>query len=152
MRLRNTVSFTNTQLLPTFDYTVTLLNRIKAQDSITKRDVWHTTVVRNCFFEVTTVRQAQGNNVSMGGAYKCLIPKQENYLPYHLWVKSPDNNLTFSEGDYIIRGELAEDEIVTPESVVKIVRQHKPDAFQIRTFTDRTGTIELAEHYDVEGV
>ena len=152
MRLNNRISFKEWQLLPTFDYTVTVLNRLKGADSALKQDVWYATVIDNCDFTQIVVRNVNGNVVSVGGTYRCLVPNQDNYMPYNKWKKSPDGNLTFSEGDYIIKGTLSEDEIPTPNTIQKIFQAHRPEAFQIKTFSDNTGTIELAEHYQLEGV
>lgn len=152
MRLNNRISFKDNQLLPTFDYTVTVLNKLSGKDSVTKQDVWYATVIENCDFSVSVERSVNGNVVSVGGVFKCLIPKQANYLPYNKWKANTDGNLTFSVGDYIIKGTLAEDEIPTPNTIQEIIRTHKPNAFQIKSFADRTGTIELAEHYELEGV
>lgn len=152
MRMNNRISFKSGQLLPTFDYTITVINRLKGQHSATKQDVWYATVIHNCDFTVSVERAVNGNVVSVGGVYKCLIPKQSNYLPYNEWKSNPDGNLTFSEGDYIIKGTLAEDELPTPNTIQKIFQAHRPDAFQVKMFSDRTGTIELAEHYELEGV
>lgn len=152
MRLNNRISFKEGQMLPTFDSTVTVLNRLKGQDSLTKQDVWYTTVLENCDFSQSTERSVSGNVVSVGGVYRCLIPKSKKYLPYSEWKKSPDGRLTFSEGDYIIKGKLSEDELPTPNTIQKIFQAHRPDAFQIKTFSNNTGIIELAEHYHLEGV
>lgn len=152
MRIKNRISIKEGQIIPTFDYTVTVLNRLKGADSATKQDVWYATVLKNCDWTQSVVRNVSGTVVSVGGAYRCLVPKQANYLPYADWKNSPDGNLTFSEGDYIIKGTLAEDELPTPNTIQKIFQNHRPEAFQIKTFSDNTGTIELAEHYHLEGV
>lgn len=152
MRLNRNVVFKDNQLLPTFDYTITVLNRLKAQDTVLKQDVWYATVIENCAFKQQVQRNANGNIVSVGGVYVARIPKNARYLPYREWKERPDGNITFSEGDYIIKGHLFDDEIPTPNTIQKIFQAHRPEAFQIKTFSDNTGTIELAEHYRVEGV
>lgn len=152
MRIQRKIKIKSTQLLPTFDHTITVLNRLKGQDAATKQDVWYSTVVENCAFTQEVQRAVNNNVVSVGGTYIARIPKDERYLPYSQWKEHPDGKITFSEGDYIIRGLLGEDEIPTPNTIQKIYQTHRPDAFQIKTFSDNTGTIELAEHYRVEGV
>lgn len=137
------------QLLPNFDYTITILNKLKAVDNDTKLDVWKKTVIKNCSWSTQAVRSVSGSNVLLGSAYIVQIPKDERYQPYNQW-KENTAGFTVSVGDYIIKGEITED--VTASNVLKIVNSHRPDAFQINFFRNNTGTVELAEHYRVEGV
>lgn len=138
------------QLLPTFDYTLTLLNRVKATDSTTGLDVWKKTVLKNCAFSSRAIRNVQGSNtVSLGSAYVVRIPKNDDYKPYNEWYQTLEG-FTFSTGDYIIKGEISED--VSPKNVVSLINKYRPDAFEIRLFKDNTGTVELLEHYHIEGV
>ena len=48
--------------------------------------------------------------------------------------------------------EEIEEEIITPQTVITLVQKYRPNACEIRSFKDNTGTIELAEHYHLEGV
>lgn len=140
------------QLLPTFDYTITILNKLKATDSATKLDVWKKTVINNCAWSSNIVRNVSGTTVSVGTSFVVRIPKSDEYKPYNEWKDSETlEGFTFSTGDYLIKGEIAED-VITPNNVQTIVKQHRPEAFEIRYFKDNTGTIELAEHYHIEGV
>lgn len=140
------------QLLPTFDYTITILNKLKATDSATKLDVWKKTVINNCAWSSNIVRNVQSTTVSVGTSFVVRIPKSDEYKPYNEWKDSETlEGFTFSTGDYLIKGEIAED-VITPNNVQTIVNQHRPEAFEIRYFKDNTGTIELAEHYHIEGV
>lgn len=140
------------QLLPTFDYTITVLNKLKATDSATKLDVWKKTVINNCAWSSNIVRNVSGTTVSVGTSFVVRIPKSDEYKPYNKWKDSETlEGFTFSTGDYLIKGEITED-VITPNNVQTIVNQHRPEAFEIRYFKDNTGTIELAEHYHIEGV
>lgn len=140
------------QLLPTFDYTITILNKLKATDSATKLDVWKKTVINNCAWSSNIVRNVSGTTVSVGTSFVVRIPKSDEYKPYNEWKDSETlEGFTFSTGDYLIKGEITED-VITPNNVQTIVNQHRPEAFEIRYFKDNTGTIELAEHYHIEGV
>ena len=144
------IKLNNSQMLPTFDYTITILNKQKAQDSATRQDVWFKTVIKNCSWSNSVIRSVTGNTVSVGASYICRIPKDIRYKPYVEWIK--DNiGFTVSTGDYIIKGEIEED-IINPQTIQSIVRRHRPDAFEIKYFKDNTGTVELMEHYHVEGV
>lgn len=138
------------QLLPTFDYTITVLNNLAARDSATKLDVWKKTTLKNCAWSSNTVRNVQGTTVSVGSSFVVRVPKSEDYKPYNEWKETLDG-FTFSTGDYVIKGEI-EEETVTPNTVLDIVSRHKPEAFEVRLFKDNTGTVELAEHYRIEGV
>lgn len=144
------IQFKEGQMLPTFDYTVTILNKLKAQHSATKQDVWFKTVVNNCAWTSTIVRSVAGTTVSVGSSYIVRIPKDSRYRPYSEWIKD-NQGFTFSTGDYLILGEI-EEEIITPQTVIALVQKYRPNACEIRSFKDNTGTIELAEHYHLEGV
>lgn len=137
------------QMLPTFDYTITVLNKLSARDSATKLDVWKATVLHNCAWSGRAERSVQGNTVSVGNVFVVRVPKSSDYYPYNDWKKSMDG-FTFSTGDYIIKGEITEE--ITPDSVLDIVNAHKPEAFIIKLFQDNTGTVEALEHYHIEGV
>lgn len=138
------------QLLPTFDYTITVLNKLAARDSATKLDVWKKTVLKNCAWSSNTVRSVQGTTVSVGSSFVVRVPKSDDYKPYGEWKETLEG-FTFSTGDYVIKGEI-EEETVTPNNVLGIVSRHKPEVFEVRLFKDNTGTVELAEHYRIEGV
>lgn len=138
------------QLLPTFDYTITVLNKLKSTDSATKLDVWKKTVLTNCAWSSQAVRSVQGSTVSLGNAFVVRVPKNAEYKTYNEWKETLDG-FTFSTGDYIIKGEITE-ETVTPNNVQSIVNAHRPEAFSVSFFKDNTGTVEALEHYHIEGV
>lgn len=137
------------QMLPTFDYTITVLNKLAARDSATKLDVWKATVLHNCSWSGRAERSVSGNTVSVGNVFVVRVPKSADYHPYNKWKESMDG-FTFSTGDYIIRGEVTEE--ITPDTVQNIVNAHKPEAFIVKLFQDNTGTVEALEHYHIEGV
>lgn len=150
MRINSTIKINQNQLLPTFDYTITLINKLKATDSATKVESYYKTVLHNCAFTTESIRNVQGSTTSVGNVYVTRIPKNMNYKPYSEWVSSLDG-FTISLDDYVIKGEI-EEEVITPQTIAKIINKYRPNAFQIRSFKDNTGTIELAEHYKLEGV
>lgn len=143
------ISWKPGQMLPTFDYTITVLNKLSARDSATKLDVWKATVLHNCSWSGRAERSMDGNNATVGNVFVVRVPKSADYHPYNEWKRSMDG-FTFSTGDYIIRGEITEE--VTPSTVQSIVNAHKPEAFIIKLFQDNTGTVEALEHYHIEGV
>ena len=144
------VSWKPNQLLPTFDYTITVLNKLASRDTTTgKVDIWYATKLENCSFTSEVVRDVTGNVASVGNTFICRIPKSNNYMKYSEWKSNPDEHFTLNVGDYIFLGEL--EEIVTAQNIQQIYQSHKDSAFQIKAFKDNTGTIELAEHYRVDG-
>ena len=76
------VNFKPGQLLPTFDYTITILNKLKAQHSETKQDIWKKTVVKNCAWSSNLVRNIAGTAVSVGASYIVLRSIQDANLLY----------------------------------------------------------------------
>lgn len=137
------------QMLPTFDYTLTILNKLSSRDSATKLDIWKKTILHNCSWSGRAERSVQGNTVSVGNVFVVRVPKSNEYHPYNEWKETMDG-FTFSTGDYIIRGEVNEE--ITPDTVLSIVNNYKPESFVIKMFRDNTGTIEAFEHYHIEGV
>lgn len=144
------IKFSPDQILPTFKHTVTILNKLRNTDSVTKQDVWYKTTVQMCSWSEYAESSMNGDTVSIGGHFVVRIPKQENYLPYSEWKKNPDGHLTFSVGDIIIKGEIEED-IITANTIPTIFQKYRPEAFYVKVFQDNTNTIPLAEHYRVEG-
>lgn len=138
------------QMLPTFDYTITILNKLKASDSSTRQDVWYKTVVKNCAFSKSNKTNISGNTVSSGALFTIRVPKSENYLPYSKWINGPDGYFTFSGGDYVVKGEI--DEIPTSSNILTIYNKYRENACKITFIKDNTGTIECMEHYRIEGV
>ena len=139
-------------LTPTFNKTITVLNKLSAKDSATGKDVWYKTVLTECSFMGSVLRNATGNTVSVGNAYVCRIPKNDNYLPYSEWRNDRDGHFTLNVGDYVFLGTLAETEIPTPNTIQSIYQAHKDTAFAIKAFSDNTGTIGMLQHYRVDGV
>lgn len=139
-------------LTPTFNKTITVLNKLAAKDSATGKDVWYKTVLTDCSFMGDVVRNATGNTVGVGNAYVCRIPKNDNYLPYSEWRNNRDGHFTLNVGDYVFLGTLAETEIPTPNTIQAIYQAHKDTAFVIKAFSDNTGTIGMLQHYRVDGV
>lgn len=145
------VSWKHNQLLPTFDYTITVLNKLASRDTTTgKVDIWYATKLENCAFTSEVVRDVTGNVTSVGNTFICRIPKNDKYRKYSEWKSNPDEHFTLNVGDYIFLGEL--EEIVTAQNIQQVYQSHKDTAFQIKAFRDNTGRIELGEHYRVDGV
>lgn len=133
--------------LPTWNDTVTVLNKRDGLDSPYGLDTWKKAVLRGCFWAGEQTQGQSGQEISGGAAYLLRVPKSADYRPYRDW-KADMEGFTFSPGDYIILGEAVEE--ITPETVQRVVERHRPDAFQVREFKDNTrGPLP---HYRLEGV
>lgn len=138
--------------LPTWAHTVTVLNRRAERDSPDGLDAWKKTVLRGCFWEGQQTRGQSGRvsysaEVYEGASYLLRVPQAPDYRPYRIW-KADMEGFTFSTGDYIIRGEVAEE--ITPETVLCVVERHRPDAFEVQLLKDNTAG--PMPHYRLEGV
>lgn len=138
--------------LPTFNNTITVLNRRDGRDSPDHLDAWKKTVLTLCAWKQTETRSQSGRiseavEVNEGEDYLVRVPPSEYYRPYSEWKKDMAG-FTFSPGDYIIKGEIPEE--VTAENVQSVVTKYRPGAFEVRLFRDNTGTGYL-DHYRLEG-
>lgn len=146
------MKFPNISLLPTWTHTVTVLNRRAGRDSPDHLDAWKKTVLHQCFWAGQQTRSRSNRmstsvEINEGSAYVLRIPETADYRPYRDW-KENMAGVTFSAGDYVIRGEVTEE--ITPETVQRVVESFRPDAFEVRLFRDNTdGPLP---HYRLEGV
>ena len=67
-------------MTPLFRETVTLLNRLAAEDG-DGLDAWKKTVLTGCVFVKTTVRSVSGSDVSLGQTVTVRIPESPDYHP-----------------------------------------------------------------------
>lgn len=134
-------------LSPLFVDTITVLNRRSGEDSPDGLDAWAATTLSGCYWSSVVTRTASGTDVHIGASYLVRIPEHPAYRPYREW-RTDMRGFTLSIGDYIIRGEIAEQP--TAETVRDLVASHRSDAFEVRAVKINTGTI-LA-HYRAEGV
>ena len=133
--------------LPTWAHTVTVLNKRAGRDSADYLDSWKKTVLRDCFWAGKQTQGQSGQEVNEGAAYLLRVPQSGDYRPYLEW-KADMDGFTFSPGDYIILGEVAEE--ITPETVQAVVESRRPDAFEVQLFKDNP--VGPLPHYRLEGV
>lgn len=140
------------EVLPYWNDTVTVCNKLSSKDSVTKMDVWKTTVLHFCFFKQEVQHDFSGTTVSIGTSSVCRIPKSENagYKPYYEWKNDISAGFTLSVGDYIFKGELTEE--INADNIVSVYNAHKPDAILVKAVSDNSDFMGLAEHYRAEGV
>lgn len=115
--------------------TVTVLNRLKASDSLTRQDIWYKTIIPNCCWYTSLESGIAGNVITMGSKYKVLIPFSDKFLPYNEWkqVGNQDNHYTMSETDVIILGEVTDD--VTSQNIKSIKSQFEPSVCEVKSVT-----------------
>lgn len=138
--------------LPTFRYTITVLNKLDGGDNPDHLDRWKKTVLHGCAWSETQSQRPSGRvseaaEINEDTAYLVRVPPSSDYKPYKDWKASMDG-FTFSPGDYIVKGEVTQE--IGPENVAPVVEHCRPAAFQVTLFRDNTGT-GVAEHYRVEG-
>ena len=116
---------------------ITILNKLKHQDSSTGLDVWYKTIMKNIKYTNTKVTSVVGTDVSMGQQFIILIPFTGKYLPYAEWKNSnqKDNTFTISQGDYIFLGSELEEEI-TPNNILKTKTKYEPNVCEVRSIEE----------------
>lgn len=145
-----------------YDDTVTIVNRIDARDAGAMQDVYSKHVLRSCMWVAQSQRTVQSDGtVAIGTVHKVQVPESADYVPYREFAKMADRSgaFTVSQGDYIIRGEVAED--IDASTLKSVVASYEPDAFQVQHFRDSTkgagfehgtvGIMRFAECYYIEG-
>jgi hypothetical protein len=116
---------------------ITILNKLKHQDSSTGLDVWYKTIMKDIKYTNTKVTSVVGTEVSMGQQFIILIPFTGKYLPYAEWKNSnqKDNTFTISQGDYIFLGSELEEEI-TPNNILKTKTKYEPNVCEVRSIEE----------------
>lgn len=131
-------------MTPLFRETVTLLNRLAAEDG-DGLDAWKKTVLTGCVFVKTTVRSVSGSDVSLGQTVTVRIPESPDYHPYQEW-KGSMRGFTASVGDIVVHGKV--EETVTPDNVRAVAEKY--ESMIIRSVRDNSG-LPLG-HIHLEGV
>ena len=112
---------------------LTILNKLKASDTLSKQDLWFKHIIHDGAWYITNESSVSGTSVSMSSKITVLIPYNEMYLPYKEW-KLETNILkyfTMSNGDYIINGVL-EDEI-NSQTITKTLSRYEPDVCSVKS-------------------
>lgn len=87
------------KVIPYWNDTITILNKLSGKDSATKLDTWKATVISGCFFKQTVTRSISGTTVNVGSSSVCRIPKSagsENL--YHIFSDSDIQDVEDSKG------------------------------------------------------
>ncbi len=142
---------------PNYNQTITLYNCLRAADNPEgKKDIWQKTVLHDCFYKSMIGRAEYADkNPRVDNTYTVRIPVSKNYLPYHEWVRLPEEErrgyITCSQKDVVIKGECDADITgISPDTAAQVLSRHKPDAFVVTAFSDNTSH-KMAKHYRLGG-
>lgn len=135
-----------------YNQTVTVLNKLKATDSLTKRDVWYKTVLDDVAWYTDSTRTATSSAVYIGTYIKVLIPFHNEYLTYLEWRKpsNQDEHYTMSTGDYIVLGEVPDD--ITADNIVKTLQKYGENVCQVKHHKESYNRFGARVQLMIEGV
>lgn len=136
---------------PNYIHTITLYNRIRAEDAEDKKERWIRTVLTDCFFKSNVKTTFSDKQANTSNTYVARIPQDERYLPYSEFIRSPEGHFTVSMDDVVIKGECSEDITGSMGSAaVQVLSRHKPDAFKVTAFSVNTSH-RMGKHYRLRG-
>ncbi len=126
--------------IPTFKDTVTLYHQCKNEENPREAPRWSRTVIKGCYFGAETVKQVNGNTVSMGSGFICRIPKNEK------------NTALVLPGDIIAKGQIT-DEIADEAGrrPSEFLNKYIGISFTVKAVSDNTAS-PYAPHYRASGV
>ena len=119
-----------------YNKTLTILNKLKASDTLSKQDLWFKHVIHNGAWYITNESSMSGTTVNISSKITVLIPYNDMYLPYNDW-KSDTNQLkyfTMSNGDYIVNGILEEE--VNSQTITKILSKYEPNVCSVKSINE----------------
>jgi hypothetical protein len=120
--------------------TITVVNKLKGKDNATSKDIYYKKVLKDCVWNIKSVMNQNGTNISFGKGVSVQIPKDQEYtfMPYNIWklVENLEDCFTLSLGDYIFLGEIVEE--VTSQNISALIQQYKSNVIQIKDFSDYT--------------
>lgn len=141
---------------PNYNQTITVYNCLRAADNPdSNKDIWHRTVLHNCYYKNVMGRVDSEKTSKMQNVYTARIPESRAYLPYHEWIELPEelrkSHFTFNLGDIVVKGECADEITGTkPNTATELLQRYKPDAFKVTAFSDNT-SYQMSRHYRVGG-
>lgn len=114
--------------------TITLLNKLKKNDSITGLDIWYKYFIQNVEYTRKDISNIVNSTISKGETFVILLPFTSNFLPYNEWknVEDKEKIYTISPGDIIILGEEVNEE-VTPKNVINIKNSRGNMACEVKS-------------------
>lgn len=121
------------------DQTITVINKLDAKDAAIAADAYYKTVVRGVW-SAKSLRTVLGTgDVIVAATVNMQFADASHYMPYSEWSKASnrDSMWTLREGDYVVRGIVAED-VSTATALKKAMAAHEPDAVQVKAIQDKT--------------
>lgn len=141
---------------PNYNQKITIYNCLRANDNPNgMKDIWHKTVLKDCFYKTVIGRSDTEKNPRMQSTYTVRIPETPMYRPYREWIKLSKEErgayFTCSLNDIVVKGDCA-DEITgsSPDTASQLLSRYKPDAFIVTAFSDNTSFI-CGKHYRLGG-
>ena len=119
-----------------YNKTLTILNKLKASDTLSKQDLWFKHIIYNGAWYVTNESSVSGTTVNIASKITVLIPYSEMYLPYKDWKLGTNqlNCFTMSNGDYIVNGVLEEE--INSQTITKILSKYEPDVCSVKSINE----------------
>ena len=135
-----------------YNETITIFNKLRRDDSVTGRDVWHKTVIKNAAWYTDSARSAGGSAVYIGSYITILIPFENNYLPYIEWKKPgmQDDYYTMSLSDYVVKGEVTEN--ITADNIVKTLEKYGEDVCLVKHHNELHDRFGATVQLKIQGV
>lgn len=115
-----------------YNQRITILNKLKREDTKSGIDEWYKTVIDNAAWYKRSESSVGTGGVSIGSVITVLIPFHENYLPYMEW-KEPGAQkgcYTMSTGDYIIKGDMLDE--VNAKNIIEVLNNYGEDVCHVR--------------------
>ena len=132
--------------------TVTIFNKLKGVDALSKQDIWYKRVLTGVGWYTKSVSSVTGSTVNIGSKIQVLIPNNKGYIPYNIWKGNglQTTGFTLSLNDYIVRGIVEEE--VTAQTITKVLAAYEPNVCQIRGIRELPSRgIEFIQ-FSIEGV
>lgn len=141
-----------------WDTTITIYNRY--EDAQTNIVSWYKHVVHGAFWKLTGSKVVIGNTVLETKSIICRIRKDDAFREKQDWVGMPNdvmqNYFTLSQGDIIIKGEVADDinEYVSGKRSTDLKKKYKSlqGCLEVAQWSNNTGGGRGNEHYFVSGI
>ena len=116
-----------------YNETLTILNKLKASDTMSKQDLWFKHVIQNGAWYMTNETSMSGTTVNISSKITILIPNNSMYQEYNVWKQGSNQlaHFTMSTGDYIVKGLV--DEEITSQNITKILSMYGNDVCSVKS-------------------
>lgn len=133
--------------------TVTLYNKYTANNG---EVTWYRAVLKGCFWGYETKYNRVDNATEMTKVLICRVRVNEKFVEDFEWQALADktSRFTFSEGDILVRGEVADtiDEYTSGSRSSDLLKKYKSRCAEITEYKINVGGGRVNEHYLVRGV